>query len=113
MSTTVDPRAAVGPHARLGTNVTIGPFTVVEDGADIGDGTAVAGNAYIATGARIGRECVIHHGAVVGHAPQDLKYADEPTTCEIGDRTIVREYATLHRGTGEGGRTRSSARTVF
>ena len=106
MNTTVDPRAAIGPHARLGTNVTIGPFTIVEDGAEIGDGTAVAGNAYIATGARIGRECKIHHGAVVGHAPQDLKYADEPTTCEIGDRTIVREYATLHRGTGEGGRTR-------
>jgi UDP-N-acetylglucosamine acyltransferase len=105
MKTTVDPRAAIGPHARLGANVTIGPFTIVEDGAEIGDGTSVGGNAYIASGARIGRECKIHHGAVVGHAPQDLKYANEPTTCEIGDRTVVREYATLHRGTGEGGRT--------
>jgi UDP-N-acetylglucosamine acyltransferase len=106
MNTLVDSRAAVGPHARLGTNVTIGPFTIVEDGAEIGDGTSVGGNAYIATGARIGRNCTIHHGAIIGHAPQDLKYANEPTTCEIGDRTIVREYATLHRGTGEGGRTR-------
>jgi UDP-N-acetylglucosamine acyltransferase len=42
---------------------------------------------------------------VIGHTPQDLKYAGEPTTCEIGDRTTVREYADLHRGTGEGGRT--------
>ena len=42
---------------------------------------------------------------MVGHEPQDLKYAGEPTTCEIGDRTVIREYATLHRGTGEGGRT--------
>ena len=106
MKTTLDPRAAIDPHALLGTNVTIGPFTIVEDGAEIGDGTTIGGNAYIASGARIGKECKIHHGAVLGHAPQDLKYANEPTTCEIGDRTVVREYATLHRGTGEGGRTR-------
>jgi len=71
----------------------------------IGAGTSVAANALIASGARIGASCVIHHGAVVGHAPQDLKYANEPTVCEVGDRTVVREYATLHRGTGERGRT--------
>jgi UDP-N-acetylglucosamine acyltransferase len=105
MSTQVDPRAVVSPKAVLGNNVVIGPFTIVEDGAVIGDGTTVAGNALIATGARIGKDCKIHHGAVIGHSPQDLKYADEPTTCEVGDRTVIREYATLHRGTGESGRT--------
>jgi UDP-N-acetylglucosamine acyltransferase len=105
MGTTIHSPAQVSPKAVLGFNVSIGPFTVVEDGAVIGDGTTVASNALIGCGARIGKDCRIHHGAVVGHAPQDLKYADEPTTCEIGDRTIVREYATLHRGTGEGGRT--------
>lgn len=105
MATSVDPRAVVSPKASLGENVSIGPFTIVEAGAVIGDGTAVAGSALIGEGARIGRECRIHHGAVVGHAPQDLKYAGEPTTCELGDRNVVREFATLHRGTGEGGRT--------
>lgn len=105
MSTTIDPLARISPKAHLGTNVSIGPFTIVEDDAVIGDGTTVAANALIGTGARIGRDCRIHHGAVVGHAPQDLKYAEEKTTCEVGDRTVVREYATLHRGTGEGGRT--------
>ena len=105
MSTQIDPRAAVSPKADLGTNVSIGPFTIVEEGAVIGDGTTVAGNALIATGARIGKECKIHHGAVIGHAPQDLSYAGEHSTCELGDRTVIREYATLHRGTGEGGRT--------
>jgi UDP-N-acetylglucosamine acyltransferase len=105
MSVSIDPRAAVSPKARLGTNVSIGPFTIVEDGAEIGDGTTVAANALIALGARIGRDCRVHHGAVVGHAPQDLKYDNEPSTCEIADRTVVREYAVLHRGTGEGGRT--------
>lgn len=105
MSTIVDPRADVSPSAVLGVDVKIGPFAVVEGGAVIGDRTTVAANALIARGARIGTECVIHHGAIVGHAPQDLKYADEPTICEIGDRTIVREYAALHRGTGEHGHT--------
>jgi UDP-N-acetylglucosamine acyltransferase len=105
MSVTIDPRAAVSPKARLGTNVSIGPFAVVEEGAEVGDGTTIAANALIGRGARIGKECRIHHGAIVGHAPQDLKYAGEPTICEVGDRTTVREYATLHRGTGEAGRT--------
>ncbi|RPH34203.1 acyl-[acyl-carrier-protein]--UDP-N-acetylglucosamine O-acyltransferase, partial [bacterium] len=105
MTTSIDPRAQVSSRAELGANVCIGPFTIVEDYAQIGDGTTVGANALIATGARIGKDCRIHHGAVVGHVPQDLKYADEPTTCELGDRTVVREYAVLHRGTGETGRT--------
>lgn len=105
MSAKINPRAQVSPKAVLGTGVSIGPFAIVEDGAVIGDGTSIGGTAYIGPGARIGKECHIHHGAVIGHQPQDLKYAGEPTTCEIGDRTVVREYATLHRGTGEGGRT--------
>jgi len=105
MATSVDPRSAVSPKAVLGDNVSVGPFTTVEAGAVIGDGSTVAGNALIAAGARIGRECRIHHGAVIGHMPQDLKYAAEPTTCELGDRNVIREFATLHRGTGEGGRT--------
>src|SRR5512143_1725716 len=105
MATSLDGRAAVSPKAVLGENVTVGPFAVVEAGAVIGDGTSIAASAFIAAGARIGRECRIHHGAVIGHVPQDLKYAGEPTTCELGDRNVVREYATLHRGTGDGGRT--------
>jgi UDP-N-acetylglucosamine acyltransferase len=105
MNIAIDPRAAVSPKASLGTNVSIGPFTIVEEGAVIGDGSTVGGNALIALGARIGKDCRIHHGAVIGHAPQDLKYNNEPSTCEIGDRTTVREYAVFHGGTGGGGRT--------
>jgi UDP-N-acetylglucosamine acyltransferase len=105
MSVKIDPRAEVHPKAELGIGVTVGPFAVVEAGAVIGEGTAIASHAYVASGARIGRECVIHYGSVIGHAPQDLTYAGEPSTCEIGDRTIVREFATLHRGTGNTGRT--------
>jgi UDP-N-acetylglucosamine acyltransferase len=99
MSTIINPRAIVSPKAQLGENVSIGPFTIVEDEAVIGEGTHVGANVLIASGARIGKECRIHHGAVLATAPQDLKYRDEPTTLEIGDNTVIREYATLNRGT--------------
>ena len=88
--TTIDPRASVSPNAELANGVTIGAFTTVEGGAVVGEGTVIATNALIARGARIGKQCKIHHGAVVGHVPQDLKYNDEHTTCEIGDRTEIR-----------------------
>lgn len=105
MATHIDPRADVNPKAEIANDVTISAFAVVEAGAVIGDGTSVAHHALIASGARIGKNCEIHHGAVIGHVPQDLKYKNEPTTCELGDRNVIREYATLHRGTVETGRT--------
>jgi UDP-N-acetylglucosamine acyltransferase len=103
--TSIDPRAVVSPRADLGADVCIGPFTIIEDDVYIGDGTVVGANALIGIRTRIGKDCRIHHGAVVGHVPQDLKFANELTSLEIGDRTVVREYAALHRGTGEGGKT--------
>ncbi|MBX2990926.1 MAG: acyl-ACP--UDP-N-acetylglucosamine O-acyltransferase [Bacteroidetes bacterium] len=105
MATHIDPRSDVNPKAELGHDVTVGPFAVIEAGAVIGEGTSIASNALIGRGARIGKDCRIHHGAIVGHVPQDLKYKDEPTTCEVGDRNVIREYATLHRGTVETGKT--------
>jgi len=105
MNNQIDTRANISPGAGIGENVGVGPFTTVEDDVVIGDGTTIAGNALVGTGTRLGKDCRIHHGAVVGHMPQDLKYRGERTTCELGDRTVIREYATLHRGTGEGGRT--------
>lgn len=105
MSSQISPRAEISSKAQIADTVSIGPFTIVEDDVVIGEGTTIAANALIGNGARIGKDCRIHHGAVVSHVPQDLKFAGEVSTCEVGDRTVVREYATLHRGTGEGGRT--------
>ena len=105
MATSIDPRAVVSPKAQLGNDITIGPFTVVEENVVIGDGCKIASSAYIANGARIGKNCVVHHGAVISNAPQDLKYANEPTILEIGGNTVVREFCTLHRGTAEAGKT--------
>lgn len=105
MATKVDPKAIVSPKAQLGDGVTVGPFTIIEDDVVVGEGCKIAASAYIANGARIGRNCIIHHGAVVSNVPQDLKYAGEETTLEIGDSTVVREFVTLHKGTAETGKT--------
>lgn len=105
MATSIDPRAVVSPKAQLGENVTVGPFAVIEDDVVIGDGCRISSSVLIANGARIGRNCAIHHGAVVSNVPQDLKYAGEDTTLEIGENTVVREFVTLHKGTVETGKT--------
>jgi UDP-N-acetylglucosamine acyltransferase len=99
MSQTIDSHAIVNPKAQIGDNVTIGPFTVVEENVTIGDNTVIGPHVLISCGSRIGADCVVHHGAAVGGPPQDLKYRNEKTELIVGDRTIIREFTTLHRGT--------------
>lgn len=99
MSVHIDSRAVVSPKAELGENVSVGPLSIIEDDVIIQDGTQIASNVLVASGTRIGKECKIHHGAVVGTIPQDLKFHGEKTTLEIGDGTIIREFVTLNRGT--------------
>jgi len=91
--------AIVSPGSEIGNNVEIGPFTIVEEDVQIADGCKVSSHALLAAGTRLGKECIIHHGAVLGTLPQDLKFKGEKTTLEIGEKTTVREYATLNRGT--------------
>jgi UDP-N-acetylglucosamine acyltransferase len=113
MSTTIDSHAIVSPQAQLGENVSIGPFSIIEHDVIIGDGTRVASHALVAHGTRIGKECVIHHGAVLGTIPQDLKFHGEITTLEIGDHTVIREYATINRGTHERNKTTVGSHCFF
>lgn len=105
MSVHIDPRAVVSPRAQLGDGVVVSPFAVIEDDVVIGDGTWVAPHAVIFNGARIGKECKIYPGASLSAPPQDLKYRGEATLLEVGDRTVVREYVTLNRGTTANGKT--------
>jgi len=101
----IDQRAVVSPEAELGEGVSVGPFTIIEDDVVVGPGTQIASGIVIASGTRIGEECQIHHGAVLGTLPQDYKFKGEDTILEIGDRTVVREYCTLNRGTADRGKT--------
>jgi UDP-N-acetylglucosamine acyltransferase len=91
--------AYIHPKAQIGNNVTIEPFAVIYENTQIGDNTWIGPHAVIMQGARIGRDCKIHSGAVISNIPQDLKFNGEDTVALIGDRTVVRECATVNRGT--------------
>ncbi|MCB9230300.1 MAG: acyl-ACP--UDP-N-acetylglucosamine O-acyltransferase [Bacteroidia bacterium] len=97
--------AHIDPSAKIGENVEIGPFSVIAGDVEIGDGTWIGPHVVIDNGARIGRDCRIFAGAVISTIPQDLKFQGEYTTAEIGDRTVIREYATINRGTSYSHRT--------
>ncbi len=97
--------AQIDPKARLGTGVTVEPFAVIQGNVVIGDNTWIGSGAMIYDGARIGSDCRIFNGASIATIPQDLKFEGEDTVLEIGDRTTVREFATLNRGTKARGRT--------
>ena len=91
--------AIVSSKAELGENVTVGPYAIIEDKVTIGDGCSIGPHAVLADGAVLGKEVRIFTGAVISTAPQDLKFGGEETQVIIGDRTTIREYATVNRGT--------------
>ncbi len=99
----IHPQAIIDPSASLGENVHVGPFSVIGAGVEVGDGTWIGPHVVINGPTRIGRENRIYQFASLGEAPQDLKYAGEPTRLEVGDRNIVREHCTFSRGTVAGG----------
>jgi len=105
MTTGLHELAAIDPSARLGEGVEIGAFAVVGPEVEIGDGTSIGAGAVILGPTRIGRENRIFPHASIGTDPQDLKYAGERVSLEIGDRNQIREFVTIHRGTGKGGGT--------
>lgn len=96
---TIHPTAVVDPRAELGSGVEVGPFAVVGPDVVIGEGTVLMSHAVVERWTRIGRRCRVHPFATLGGAPQDLKYRGEETWLELGDETVVREAATLNRGT--------------
>lgn len=89
----------IHPDAQIGKDVTIAPFCYIDKDVVIGDGTWLGPNVTIFQGARIGKNCKIYPGAVISGEPQDLKFQGESTTAIIGDRTTIREYVTINRGT--------------
>ena len=92
----IDPGAELGVGVRIGPYCTVGPNVVIEDGAQLVSHVVADGHT------RIGPDVVLYPFCTVGMAPQDLKYRGEPTKCEIGARTQIREHCTIHRGTTTG-----------
>jgi len=103
MSARIHALAVVDASAEIGDGVEIGPFAVVGPGVVIGAGTEIGAGAQVHGPSRIGEGNRIYPHACVGTDPQDLKFAGEEVRLEIGDRNLIREFATVHRGTGKGG----------
>jgi len=101
----IHPTAIVSDKAVLGNNVKVGAFTIIEDNVEIGDNVEIRSSVVIANGARIGKNCKIFSNAIISTEPQDLKYDNETTFAIIGENTVVREYATINRGTTATGKT--------
>ena len=102
----IHPTAVIDPEARITGSAVIGPYSIIGPGVDIGARVEIAGHVLVQRDTSLGDDCRIHHGAVLGTDPQDLKYQGEPSRLEVGPDTVIREYATLNRGTGESGVTR-------
>ncbi len=101
----IHPTAIVDPSAEMADDVEIGAYAVIEGDVKLDSGVKIGPHALIASGARLGKGVEVHNGAVIGTKPQDLKFKGEKTLAIIGDRTIVREFATVNRGTAERGKT--------
>jgi UDP-N-acetylglucosamine acyltransferase len=104
-SVTIHPTALVDPGAELGPGVTIGPRAILGPGVRVGAGTEIGPGVLVERNTEIGEGCRIFQGAVLGTDPQDLKFQGEETWLRVGDRTQIREYATLNRGTSASGET--------
>ena len=99
MTAVVHATAIVSPDAALADGVEVGPYSVIGAGVTVGRGTRVGPHVVIEGETRIGEENRIFQFASVGADPQDKKYRGEASRLEIGDRNVIRECVTVHRGT--------------
>ncbi|MBO8126137.1 MAG: acyl-ACP--UDP-N-acetylglucosamine O-acyltransferase [Firmicutes bacterium] len=106
-SANIHPTAIIDPAAVIGANVEIGPYSIIGAEVEIGDNTTIGPHVVIQGPTKIGKNNRIYAGANLGSDPQDLKYKGEKSYLFIGDNNIIREYASITRGTaGGGGETR-------
>ena len=105
ISLQIHPTAFVDSKAKLGSGISIGPYSIINSNVTIGNGTMIGNHVTIAPGTRIGTECRIFHSSSIGEIPQDMKFTGEQTEAIIGNRTTIREFVTINRGTKDSGVT--------
>jgi len=101
MNTFIHPTAIVNPKAELDENVKIGPYCIIGPNVRIGKNTEISARAIIEGWTEIGRECTICQGVIIGTLPQDIGFEKKKSFVKIGDRNLIREYTTIHRGSKE------------
>ncbi|HJP60528.1 MAG TPA: acyl-ACP--UDP-N-acetylglucosamine O-acyltransferase [Gemmatimonadaceae bacterium] len=97
--------AIISPEAEIGSDVEIGPFAIVGENCVVGDGCVIAPRATLERNVTLAANVKVGIGTILGGLPQDLKFAGEETTVEIGEGTIIREYTTINRGTAQSFKT--------
>jgi len=101
----IHPTAIIHPQAKLDSSVCVGAYAVIDAGVELGADCVVGPHVYLTGKTKIGAGNKFHAGGVIGGAPQDLKYQDEPTRLEIGDKNVFREHVTVNRATNLEGAT--------
>jgi UDP-N-acetylglucosamine acyltransferase len=109
----IHPSAVIHPDAKVDPSVEVGPFAVIDGGVELGPENRVGPHTHLTGATRIGRGNVFHSGAVIGDAPQDLKYSGVPTQLTIGDENVFREHVTVHRSTTTEGETAIGSNNFF
>lgn len=102
----IHPTAVVSDGAQIGSDIEIGPYAVIGPNVVLGDGCKIFGHAMVSGHTRLGAECEVHPFAHIGGKTQDLKYDGGKTFVDIGARTEMREYVTVHSGTKDGETTK-------
>jgi UDP-N-acetylglucosamine acyltransferase len=105
MSAGIHPSALVSRGAEIGEGVSVGAFAIVGDGCIIAEGCAIAPHAVLDRNVHLEKNVRVGVGSVLGGEPQDLKFRGEETTVEIGEGSVIREYATINRGTSQSMKT--------
>lgn len=103
------PTAWVAADAELHEGVRVGPGVVIEAGVVVGADTVLHAGTILHRGSRIGARCRLGPYAVVGGEPMDGRFKGEPSLAVLEDEVVLREFATVHRATGEGTETRVGA----
>ncbi len=99
----IHPTAIIDPAAEIDTSVAIGPYSIIGKDVFIGSGTVIGSHVVIDPHVSIGSDCQIFQYAAIGAIPQSVKFEGEKTYVKIGRGNIIREFVTIHRGTGFGG----------
>jgi len=110
----IHPTAIVDQTAKIGADVTIGPYVMIGAHAVIGARSAIASHVVIEANVAIGTDNVVDHAAIIGTAPQDISFSPErKTRVEIGNENVIREHCTIHRGSAEGSVTKIGNRNFL
>lgn len=105
MTSRIHPTAIVSRKAEVAADVEVGAFVIIGDNCVVPSGCIIAPRATLERNVTLGENVQVGMGTILGGPPQDLKFAGEETTVEIGDGTVIREYTTINRGTSQSFKT--------